>query len=59
MYHFASAYSEKGEVPTAVDACDLKVAHHDFAVLVVLPQGAVLLLQVGQRAQLVLGTSTY
>lgn len=52
-------YSEEGEVPTAVDACDLKVAHYDFTVLVVLPQGAVLLLQVRQRAQLVLCSSTY
>lgn len=54
-----SPYSKEGEVPTAVDACDLKVAHYDFTVLVVLPQGAVLLLQVRQRAQLVLCTSTY
>lgn len=43
-------YSKESEVPTAVDACDLKVAHDNFTVLVVLPQGPVLLLQVRQRA---------
>lgn len=43
--HFSNR-SEEGEVSTAVDACDLKVAHYDFTVLVVFPQGAVLLLQV-------------
>lgn len=54
-----SSYSEESQVTTSVNACDLKVAHHDFAVLVVLSQSAVLLLQVRQRAQLVLCTSTY
>lgn len=39
-------YSEERQVPTAVDACDFKVSHYDFTVLVVFPQGAVLLLQV-------------
>jgi len=54
-----SPYSEEGEIPAAVDACDLKVAHYDFTVLVVFPQGAILLLQVRQGAQLVLCASTY
>lgn len=52
-------YPEKCEVSAAVDARDLQVAHHNFAVLVVLPKGAILLLQVRQRAQLILCTSTY
>lgn len=58
-YNVLCPYSEEGEVPAAVNACDLKVAHDDFAVLVVLPQGPVLLLQVRQRAQLVLCAGTY
>ena len=53
------SYSEEGEVTAAVDAGDLQVAHHHLAVLVVLPQGAVLLLQVRQRAQLVLCASAH
>lgn len=43
---FSNPYPEEGEVPAAVDACDLKVAHYNFTVLIVLPKGAVLLLQV-------------
>lgn len=42
-----------------LDAGDLQVAHHDLAVLIVLAQGPVLLLQVRQGAQLVLGASTH
>lgn len=41
-----SAYPQEGEITAAVDAGDLQVAHDDFAVLVVLAQGAVLLFQV-------------
>ena len=52
-------YSEEGEVSAAVDAGDLQVPHHHLTVLVVLAQGAVLLLQVGQRAQLVLRACTH
>lgn len=54
-----SPYSEEGEVPTAVDARDLKVAHYNFTVLIIFPQGAVLLLQVRQCAQLVPCTSAH
>lgn len=53
------SYPEEREVPAAVDAGDFKVPHHDFAVLVVLPESAVLLLQVRQRAQLILRTGAY
>ena len=56
---FFDPYSQEGEVPAPVDAGDLQVAHHHLTVLVVLPQGAVLLLQVRQRAQLVLRAGTY
>lgn len=44
------AHPEEGEVPAAVDARDLKVAHDDLTVFVVLPHGLVLLVQVRQRA---------
>lgn len=56
---FFSPYSEEGEVTTAVNACDLEVAHYNFTALIVFPQSAILLLQVRQRAQLVLRSSTY
>lgn len=56
---FLVSYPEEREVPAAVDTCDLKVPHHDFAVLVVLPESAILLLQVRQRAQLILRTGTH
>lgn len=56
---FLVSYPEECEVPAAVDTCDLKVPHHDFAVLVVLPESAILLLQVRQRAQLILRTGTH
>lgn len=44
------AYPKEGEVPATVDACDLKVAHDDFTVFIVLPQSSVLLVQVGEGA---------
>lgn len=53
------AHPEEGEVPAAVDARDLQVAHDDLTVFIVLPHGLVLLLQVRQRAQLVLRTSAH
>lgn len=56
---FFFPYSEEGEVTTAVNACDLEVAHYNFTALIVFPQSAILLLQVRQRAQLVLRSSTY
>lgn len=58
-YYFLVSYPEEREVSAAVDTCDLKVPHHDFAVLVVLPESAILLLQVRQRAQLILRTGTH
>lgn len=42
-----------------LDAGDLQVAHHYLAVLIVLAQGPVLLLQVREGAQLVLGAGTH
>lgn len=45
-----SAYPEEGQVPAAVDARDLQVAHDDLTVFVVLPQSSVLLVQIGQGA---------
>lgn len=54
-----AAYPQEGEVSVVLDAGDLQVAHHDLAVLIVLAQGPVLLLQVRQGAQLVLGASTH
>lgn len=42
-----------------LNAGDLQVAHHHLAVLIVLAQGTVLLLQVRQGAQLVLSASTH
>lgn len=56
---FLFSYPEEREVSAAVDTCDLKVPHHNFAVLVVLPETAILLLQVRQRAQLILRTGTH
>lgn len=52
-------YLEEGEVAVPIDAGDLQVTHDDFAVLVELLQGAVLLVQVGQSAQLVLRTGAH
>lgn len=54
-----SAYPEEGEVPAAVDAGDLKVAHDDFTVFIILPQSSVLLVQVREGAELVFCTSTH
>lgn len=54
-----AAYPQEGEVPVVLDAGDLQVAHHHLAVLIVLAQGTVLLLQVRQGAQLVLSASTH
>lgn len=42
-----------------LDAGDFQVAHNYLAVLIVLAQGPVLLLQVGEGAQLVLCASTH
>lgn len=56
---FLVSYPEEREVSAAVDTRDLKVPHHNFAVLVVLPESAILLLQVRQRAQLILRTGTH
>lgn len=46
-------YLEEGQVAVSIDACDLQIAHDDLAVLVELLQGAVLLVQVREGAQLV------
>ena len=53
------SYLEEVEVAVAVDAGDLQVAHHHLTVLVALLQRAVLLVQVRQRAQLVLCAGTH
>lgn len=52
------SYLEEGEVAVPIDAGDLQVAHDNLAVLVELLQGAVLLVQVGQSAQLVFRART-
>lgn len=57
--HHLVSYPEEREVPAAVNACNLQVPHHDLAVLVVLPESAILLLQVRQRAQLILRASAH
>lgn len=52
------SYLEEGEVAVSIDAGNLQIAHDDFTVLVELLQAAVLLVQVGQSAQLVLCAGT-
>lgn len=54
-----AAYPQEGEVSVVLDAGDFQVAHHYLTVLIVLAQGSVLLLQVREGAQLVLGASTH
>lgn len=51
-------YLQEGEVAVSIDAGNLQIAHDDFTVLVELLQGAVLLIQVGQSAQLVVRAGT-
>lgn len=53
------AYPQEGEVSVVLDAGDFQVAHHYLAVLIVLAQGPILLLQIREGAQLVLGASTH
>lgn len=48
------SYLQEGEVAVLVDVGDLQISHDHFAVLKELLQGAVLLVQVRQGAQLVL-----
>lgn len=52
------SYLEEGEVAVSIDAGNLQIAHDDFTILVELLQGAVLLVQVRQGAQLVLCART-
>lgn len=47
------SYLEEREVAVSIDAGNFQIAHDNFTVLVELLQGAVLLVQVRQRAQLV------
>lgn len=55
---FSSSYLQEGEVAVSINAGDLQIAHDNFTVLVELPQGAVLLIQVRETAQLVICAST-
>lgn len=59
LVNVSCSYPEECEVATSVDARDLEVAHHDLTVFIVFSQRAILLLQIRQCAQLVLGTSTH
>lgn len=52
------SYLQEGEVAVSINAGNLQIAHDDFTVLVELLQGAVLLVQVGQSAQLVVCAGT-
>lgn len=52
------SYLEEGQVAVPVNAGNLQIAHDDFAVLVEFLQGAVLLVQVRESAQLVLRART-
>lgn len=52
------SYLQEGEVAVAINAGNLQIAHDDLTVLVELLQGAVLLIQVGQSAQLVVRAGT-
>lgn len=54
----ACFYLEEGEVAVPIDARNLQIAHDHFTILVELLQGAVLLVQVRQSAQLVLCAGT-
>lgn len=47
------SYLEEGEVAVSINAGNLQIAHNNFTVLVELLQGAVLLVQVRESAQLV------
>lgn len=53
------AYPQEGEVSVVLNAGDFQVAHNYLTVLIVLAQGSILLLQVREGAQLVLGASTH
>ena len=53
------AYPQEGEVSVVLNAGDFQVAHNYLAVLIVLAQGPILLLQVREGAQLVLGAGTH
>lgn len=55
---FSCSYLQEGEVAVSIDAGNLQIAHDNFTVLVELPQGAVLLIQVRETAQLVICAST-
>lgn len=52
-------YPQKGEVPVVLDAGYFQVAHDYLTVLIVFAQGSVLLLQVRERAQLILCACTH
>lgn len=52
------SYLEEGEVAVPIDAGDLQVAHDNLTVLVELLQGVVLLVHVGEGAQLVFRART-
>lgn len=52
------SYLQEGEVAVSINAGNLQIAHDNFTVLVQLLQGAVLLIQVGQTAQLVICART-
>ena len=52
-------YPQKGEITVVLDAGYLQVALDHLTVLIVLAQGPVLLLQVGERAQLILCSRTH
>lgn len=52
------SYLQEGKVAISINAGNLQIAHDNFTVLVQLPQGAVLLIQVRETAQLVICART-
>lgn len=52
------SYLQEGKVAISINAGNLQIAHDNFTVLVELPQGAVLLIQVRETAQLVICART-
>lgn len=51
---FEGSYLQEGQVAVSINAGNLQIAHDNFTVFVELLQGAVLLVQIRQSAQLVL-----
>lgn len=52
------SYLQEGEVAVSINAGNLQITHDNFTVLIELPQGAVLLIQVRETAQLVICART-